>query len=67
MGTKGFRLSKSDAAFSDRIKDLERQLERLRERYLNGWKYRRTWISGTTVKQHKRSGYYAMLPIKRVK
>lgn len=53
--------------FEEKIKELQQQLERLRERQRTGWRYRKTWIKPTTVKKHRRSGYYAMLPIKKVK
>lgn len=54
-----------DNLFEKKIQELEKAIERLKERRRTGWKYQRTWIKATIVKQHKRSGYYAMLPVKR--
>jgi hypothetical protein len=60
-------MAKKKNGFEARILELELAIDRLRKRQSEGWRYRRTWIRPTTVKKHTRDGYFAMLPIKRVK
>jgi hypothetical protein len=60
-------VAKRKNGFEKRILDLELAIERLRKRQREGWRYQRTWIKGTTVKQHRRLGHFAMLPVKKLK
>lgn len=57
----------NQSQFNRKIKELQKQIERLVERQRTGWRYQKTWIKPTTVRKHRRSGYYAMLPVKKVK
>ena len=51
--------------FDRRIRELEEVIARLRKREREGWRYKKTWVKPTTVKKHRRAGYYAMLPVKK--
>jgi hypothetical protein len=53
--------------FEKKIQELEKAIERLKRRRTEGWRYRKTWIKSTTVKAHRRNGYYAMLQVRRSK
>lgn len=57
--------STKSKAFNDRIQELLDQAARLWEMEANGYRYERVRVKPTTVKQHKRSGYWAMRPMKR--
>jgi hypothetical protein len=60
-------MAKKKNGFETRILELEQAIERLRKRQAEGWRYKKTWIRPTTVKKHTRQGYFAMLPIRKVK
>lgn len=51
--------------FDRKIRELEETIARLRKRQQTGWRYKKTWINPTTVKKHKRQGYFAMLPVRK--
>ena len=49
---------KSDAQFERRIKELTDQIKRLATMSETGYLYKRVWVRGTTVTQHRRQGHW---------
>lgn len=58
-------LDTKSKAFNSRIQELLDLAARLWTMEANGYRYEKVRVKPTTVKQHKRSGYWTMRPMKR--
>ncbi len=59
MKRKTLSQSQSQQEFEERIRKLQAQIERLQKISKQGYHYEEIWVAASTIKAHKRRGYWA--------